>query len=176
MTEEQRLLTKIESQQCPFSSHMLPNKEKPEERIHSGPLHTNKFTCFLLPGGLYKQGDWNLPWPLSFPVSKSLIKSYPCISPAKPSIAATTEQGGEMVFHPERTRSNQAKGVVPIGTFQNTRASCDSWNFSREQEPCVLHTPLGSSLFPNPLLTHELTGTQKSYLSKSFPGGNWQFL
>lgn len=117
MTEEQRLLTNIESQQCPFSSHMLPNKEKPEERIHPGPLHS-KSTCFLLPGGLYKQGDQNLPWPLSFPLSKSLTKSYPCINPAKPSLVTTTELGGEMEIHPERTRCNQVGVGCPLEHFR----------------------------------------------------------
>lgn len=120
MTEEQRLLTNIESQQYPFSSHILPNKGKPEERIHPGLLHTNKSTCFLLPGGLYKQGNWNLPWPLSLPISKLLINPYPRISPAKPPLVDTTEQRGGMEVHLERIRCRGQGG-------------CAHWNISEHK-------------------------------------------
>lgn len=157
---------------------MLPDKGKAKEKVHPRPLYTDRPACFLLPSSLYKEQEWHPPLPLFFPVSKSLIKPHPCTNPGSPSLITTTEQAREKRDgnSPERTRSNRASGgLYPLEHFRS-QGPPEVLGFHQGTEPYVHHTPLGSSIFPNPLTTHELTVTYKSYLSKSFPGGNWQCL
>lgn len=120
---------------------MLPDKGKAKEKVYPSPLHTDRPACFLLPSSLYKEQEQYPPLLLFFPVSKSLIKPYPCTNPGNPSLITTTEQGREKRWkstqrEPDVTRSvggfihwniSEHKGLLRFLRFhQGTRALCPS--------------------------------------------------
>lgn len=108
------------------------------------------------------------PKPLPLQESlESLRKLIPLCNQLAPSSLPTQNRktGREWNSTQEKTRGNQ--GLWPFGVSQDTTASSASWNLSREQEPSCPSYSTGQLLFPQLLLTHELTGTERSYLPMS---------